>query len=111
MWSVAGGNTTGAIENEESERWTDGPVVDASYEMIDGRSFKNIAGFKEMALTHPEKIARNLARKLLIYATGASIEFADRREIDRIVADTAKEDYGFRSLIHQTVDSSIFRHK
>lgn len=100
-----------AIEGEDSERWTDGPVVDASSEMLDGRSFEDISGFKEIALAHPDLIARNLARKLLIYATGASIEFADRREIDRIVADAAKDDYGFRSLIKETVSSSIFRSK
>ena len=100
-----------AIQGEEAKRWTDGPIVDASSEMLDGRSFEGIAGFKEIALAHPDQIARNLARKLLIYATGASIEFADRREIEQIVSDTAKENYGFRSLIKETVESSIFRSK
>ncbi len=92
-------------------RWKKGPVVDASYELKNGQAFDDIEGFKAIALEHPEKIARNLLEKLLIYATGASIEFADRREIDRIVEQSGEGGYGLRDLIHQAVQSKIFRSK
>ncbi len=67
--------------------------------------------FKALILEHPDKIAKNLVEKVLTYATGASIEFADRREIARIVDSLENEDYGFRSLIHASVQSSIFQSK
>ena len=51
-------------------------------------------------LERPDQIAKNLVNKVLTYGTGASIEDADRREINLIVDQLAESDYGFRSLIH-----------
>jgi len=64
-----------------------------------------------MVLQHPDKIAKNVVEKVLTYATGASIEFADRREIKQIVKDLEDHEYGFRSLIHACVQSDIFLSK
>jgi len=97
--------------NGEEKKWTDGPVVDASYQMRDGSSFENIVGFKELALSNTEQIARNLTNQVTMYATGAEIQFADRREIDQIVQVLANDDYGFRSLIHAVTQSGIFLSK
>jgi hypothetical protein len=85
--------------------------VDPSYHLSNGKTFADIEGFKSLILEHPDKIAQNLAEKILTYATGASIEFADRREISRIVSELEESDYGFRSLIHACVLSSIFQSK
>ena len=90
---------------------TDGPDIDASYELPNGHAFEDIDGFKSMILDQPEQIARNLVEKAIVYATGASIEFADRREIDSIVDELASENYGFRSAIHSVAQSSIFLQK
>lgn len=95
----------------EKGKWTHGPEVDPSYDLPNGKSFRDVEGFKAMALEHPEKIARNMVEKVLTYATGASIEFADRREIAAIVEDLENSDYGFRSLIHACVQSDIFQSK
>ncbi len=95
----------------KGKTWTDGPAVDASYTMHDGRSFSDIEGFKKLALSDTEQIARNLVNQVMTYATGAEIEFADRREIDQIVSELSKEDYGFRSLIHAVAQSEIFLSK
>ena len=97
--------------NPDDKKWTHGPVVDASYEMSDGKSFRNIVGFKELALSDTEQIARNLVNQVTMYATGAEIEFADRREIDQIVEALADDNYGFRSLIHAVTQSRIFLSK
>jgi len=99
-----------AIGSEE-KKWIDGPDVDASYEFSDGSSFHDIDGFKELVLSDTEQIARNLVNQVLTYATGASIEFADRREVDRMVEALAADDYGFRSLIHAVAQSEIFLSK
>ncbi len=88
-----------------------GPVVDPSYDLPNGQSFDDIDGFKRMILAEPDQIARNLVEKTLVYATGARIEFADRREIEEIVEKTSHENYGFRSIIHAAVQSSIFLEK
>jgi hypothetical protein len=79
--------------------------------MPDGEPFEDIDGFKEIALEDPEQIARNVLKQVLTYATGAEIEFADRREIDQIVADLGEQNYGFRSLILAAAQSDIFLSK
>ena len=55
-------------------------------------------------------IARNLASQLVTYATGAPVRFSDREAIEDIL-QSAKPDYGTRSLIHQIVQSDLFRNK
>ena len=88
-----------------------GPIVDPSYDLKDGRSFQDLEGFKRMILAKPDQIARNLVEKTLVYATGARIEFADRREIESIVEKVSHQNYGFRSILHAAVQSSIFLEK
>ncbi len=91
--------------------WTDGPAVDPSYELPDGRTFQDIREFKSILLEDPDQIARNLINQVLTYATGAEIQFADRREIEDIIQDLKGEGYGFRSLIHAVTQSEIFLSK
>ncbi len=97
--------------DSNGKKWTHGPEVDPSYSLTDGSYFADIDGFKRLALSDREQIARNLVNQVTTYATGAEIEFADRREIDAIVASLEKGDYGFRSLIHAVTQSSIFQSK
>lgn len=92
-------------------KWNTGPAVDASYHFTDGRSFKNIEGFKALALSELDRIAGNMVSQVITYATGAEITFADRREINRMVEDLSEENYGFRSLIHAVAQSNIFLSK
>jgi hypothetical protein len=56
-------------------------------------------------------IAANLARQLTIYATGAPIGFADRQEIEQILDRASSSHYGVRSLVHEVVQSELFREK
>lgn len=96
---------------KQKKWWSNGQPVDASHVMEDGQAFSDIEGFKSIALSNPESIAKNLIEKLLIYGTGASIEFADRKEIERILQKSKKNNYGLRTLIHHSVQSSIFLSK
>lgn len=95
----------------EKGRLIDGRPIDASSELIDGGSFQDIDGFKEIILREPEQIARNLLKKTLTYATGAGIEFADRREIETMIDKLKRDNYGFRSIIQAAATSSIFLEK
>jgi Protein of unknown function (DUF1585) len=77
----------------------------------DGRSFKTIDDYKRLLLADKDQLARNVARKLLIYATGADIQFADREVVERLVATCRASNFGFRSLIHDVVQSRVFLNK
>ncbi|QDT70386.1 hypothetical protein MalM25_33340 [Planctomycetes bacterium MalM25] len=91
--------------------WAKGPAVRPGYRLATGERFNDLEGFKALVLKRPERVARNLLHQVLTYATGATIEFADRREIDQIVERLATDDYGFRSLLHASVKSRIFQSK
>jgi hypothetical protein len=77
----------------------------------EGRAFRTIDDYKRILLADPDRLARNLARKLLTYATGADIQFADREVVDALVARCRSQGYGFRSLLHEVVQSRVFLHK
>jgi hypothetical protein len=95
----------------EQGKWTKGPEVDPSFIMKDGISFNDIEAFKKILLNNPDKIAHNLIEKCIIYSTGATIEFADRKDMEEILQAISDESYGFRSLIHAVVQSPIFLYK
>ena len=113
-----------ALENyDPSGRWRDyytirvgrknkrGPRIDASATMPSGEAFQGISSFKQILSTQKHLIAKNVAAKLLTYATGAPVAFADRPSILTCVAETEKDNFGFRSLIHAVVDTPEFLNK
>ncbi|MFM2383013.1 MAG: hypothetical protein RL515_1000 [Verrucomicrobiota bacterium] len=85
-----------------------GPAVDASGELRDGRSFRNVSEFVALLAADDEKLARAFVSHQARYATGAEVSFADRAEIRRIVAQAKERGYGLRSLIHGLAQSPLF---
>lgn len=85
--------------------------VDAAGEIPGGAKFRDIREFKQLLLRDEKQIARNLARQLTVYATGAPAGFADRGHIEGILERAASSQYGVRSLIHELVQSDLFRNK
>lgn len=100
-----------AIVNGRKMRYLNGPKVDASDVLPDGRRFQNIDEFKQLLLADKDQLARALTEKVLSYATGAAPTTADRTEIEAIVRHIGSKHYGFRSLIHEIVQSKVFQSK
>lgn len=88
-----------------------GPDVDATGQLATGEKFVDIKQFKQLLKKHEATVARTVASNLLIYATGHQVELADRPVVDRILENTAATDHGLRSLIHEVVQSDLFRNK
>jgi len=85
--------------------------VDPSGEMADGRKFADIREFKRLLLTDEAQLARNLAKQLTVYATGAPVRFGDRAHIETILQRASASHYGVRTLIHELVQSDLFLNK
>ncbi len=85
--------------------------VDASGETSDGRKFADVRDFKQLLLSDEKQLARNLAKQLVVYGTGAPVRFADRAQIEAILQRSAKNHYGVRTLIHEIVQSDLFLSK
>jgi len=102
-----------ALENYDAiGRWRtqDGKFpVDASGALPGGGAFRNVLELKALLLKDERQIARNLARQLAVYATGAPIRFGDRARIEGVL-DRAPG-FGVRSIIREIVASELFRCK
>ena len=88
-----------------------GKRVDASGQLRDGRAFGDIHEFKALLLADEREIASNLAEQLTVYATGARIRFSDREEIAAILDRSETSGYGVRKMIHEIIQSPLFRSK
>ena len=92
-------------------RFNLGQPVDARGELWDGRPFADVRQLKALLLTDEKQIARNLAQQLAIYATGSPSHFSDRPMITKMLTASRAKDYGVRTLVHELVQSELFRNK
>ena len=90
-------------------RYRRGADVDATGMMPDGRTFNGIRDYKRLLLEDETAMTRSLTRLLLTYSLGRQLGFSDRPEVERIVERAGNEDHGLRSIIHQVVQSELFR--
>jgi mono/diheme cytochrome c family protein len=88
-----------------------GIKVDSSYDTAEGKHFASVDEFRGILCSKPEKLAKNVAEKLIIIATGSLPTYTDRDEIDEILSASSRDDYGLRSILHAVVNSDIFRSK
>jgi mono/diheme cytochrome c family protein len=88
-----------------------GKKVDPADVVEDGGPFENIDQLKQILLRDKPKLARALTAKLIAYSTGRAPQPSDRETMDAIVARIGTKDYGLRSLIHEIVQSDLFRNK
>ena len=51
------------------------------------------------------------AAELLVYGTGAEIQFSDREVVEEMLERCRKSDFGMRAMIHEVVQSRLFREK
>ena len=90
-------------------RYTEGPAVDPSGVTPAGDAFAGIEEYKRLMLRNDvEQVARHLSSQLLVYATGAEMEFADRDAVEDIVARLRDDGYPIRTMIHEVVRSDLF---
>ena len=82
--------------------------VDASGTLPGGGDFKNIRDFKQLLLKDERQIARNLAKQLLVFGTGAPVRFGDRTDLEQILDRSSASHYAVRTLIEEIVQSDLF---
>ena len=85
--------------------------VESEGQLADGREFKDIRDLKAILLQDESQIARNFAKQLTTYATGAPIRFSDRSKVDEILQATKTSDHGIRSILNAIIQSDFFLNK
>lgn len=96
---------------DQNRTYSRGPKVDASGTSSDGQSFSGIKEYKEILLKQKNQVARNFVTQLIAYSTGGELEFADRGDLETILERTGTRDYPVKSIIHEVVQSRMFRNK
>ncbi len=105
-----------ALENFDAigqwrTKYESGHDVDSSGQMPSGEKFTNVNGLKRIMASDLELFSRNLCIKLLTYATGRTMNAADRPEIDRMVSRMLEQGSGLKDLLRQVVTSDTFLSK
>lgn len=85
------------------------PLVDPSGELHDGRKFADIREFQELIAADKRTLLKNLAEQFAVYSLGRGLNFSDRDQVRMIVDKTEKKGGGIRTLIHELVQSELFR--
>lgn len=85
--------------------------VDASGELATGAKFRDVTDLKKLLAANDRQLARNMVRQWITYATGAPTGFADRAEVERILDAAQRDHYGLRTLLHEIIQSPLFRRK
>jgi len=86
-------------------------VVDASGDLPGGGPFKNVIELKALILQDERGVARNLARQLILFGTGAAVRFGDRDRVEQILDRTAPGGYGVKSILLEIALSDLFQRK
>ena len=90
------------------EKDADG-AIDPSGKLPDGHEFQGPGDLRTLLRDKKDLVARNLAEKLTTYALGRGLEFYDERALRKILAEVARSDYRFSSLVVSIVQSDPFR--
>lgn len=85
--------------------------VDPSGTLPDGREFRDIRDLKRLLAAEERLLARNLINRLLTYATGTPIRFADRAPVEAALDRCAPTGFRVRDLIQEVVHSEMFLNK
>lgn len=95
-------------KNGQPFTFRQGPPVDASGNLADGKKFASIYELKKLLIEDERAVAKNLLQQLAVYATGAPMRFSDRVEVEGILDRLANDEYRVRSMITEIVTSDLF---
>lgn len=102
-----------ALENFDAVgRWraTDaGSPVDATGQLVDGTSLDGPSSLREALLARPEVVVGTITEKLLMYAIGREISYADMPVVRAILRQAESDEYRFSSLVLAIVQSAPFQ--
>ena len=92
--------------------YKEGPAVDPSSVTPGGHAFAGIEEYKQILLEQQlDQVARHFTSQLLVFGTGAEVDFADREAVEQILGNGRDDGFLIRTLIHDVVQSDVFRRR
>ncbi len=87
------------------------PAIDVSGQLPSGKDFITIQEFKAALLAEKQTFVRGFTEKLLCYALGRPVGYADHLTVDAIIAHGAKHEFRMQEMLQATVASTFFQTK
>ncbi len=106
-----------SLENFDAVgRWRDNDrmartPIDASGVMADGTRVGSPVALRAALMARPQQFVQTFAEKLMTFALGRGVKYADMPTVRRIVREAAADNYRFSTLVLQIVNSEQFRMK
>ena len=105
-----------AFENYDAVgRWRNqinGQPVDATSRLFNQQELDGIDGLKRYMLqSRQDQFVRALVYKMMTFALGRPLTFADHASIDQVTADVRQQKDGLATMVRQVIDSPLFRSK
>ena len=88
--------------------YASGAAIDTTGEYR-GQPFSGPADICDYLVHHPDLLAHNLADRLVTYALGRPLGFADQPALRRLQSDWKSQGYALRELIHLITTSELMR--
>ena len=82
--------------------------VDASGELPNGETFKDVKGLKAALMKEKRTVAGSVFEGLLCYALGRDVSFTDLPLIDAVLDDLEADQYPVREMVKRVVTSEPF---
>jgi hypothetical protein len=97
-------DATGAWRTKEG-----GVDIDSSGTLPNGQSFSGLAEFRAVLNANQAEFRKALVEKLLIYAQGRGLEYADKYAVQDICTKVSNQQDRFSSVILAVVESDLFQ--
>ena len=88
--------------------WSD-KAIDASVVLADGTKIRDVVDLKQWMVANIDQFSQCVAEKLMTYATGRALNYAERNELAEIVRANGESASGFRDLVLALIQSRTFR--
>jgi hypothetical protein len=84
-------------------------ALDTTGRLPDGTEIRGPDDLREALLKRPEQFVQTFTERLLTYALGRTLEYADMPTVRRIVREAKEENYRFSSVVRSIVESEQFQ--
>jgi len=85
--------------------------IDGAGQLPSGETIRDERDLKRALIRREQQFCRNLAEKMLTYATGRTLTYRDSEAVNRIVDDTAAAGGGLKDLVHRVIHSETFHQR
>jgi hypothetical protein len=88
-----------------------GAAIDATGQLVDGTTVDGVVALRRALVDRPELFVGTMTEKLMTYALGRGVDYADMPTVRAIVREAGRHDYRFSSLVRGIVHSVAFQYR